>query len=66
MTSIFKTIPEPFQGFLAQAGQVSAMDAVAAAAPPPVQPARTEFDSHYSDLMFLAAILSMCDDNDPN
>ncbi|MCL2170272.1 MAG: hypothetical protein FWB74_09665 [Defluviitaleaceae bacterium] len=46
MEKKYKDIPEPFLGFLMQGREPLAFDT----------------ESHYSDLMFLAAVLALCDE----
>ncbi|MDR2166925.1 MAG: hypothetical protein LBE35_03615 [Clostridiales bacterium] len=48
-------IPEPFRGFLAQ-GRIEAMSA------PPAAVQMDEGEANHGDLLFLAAILMLCDD----
>ena len=55
MLDYYDSIPEPFLGFLSEAQPISAM----AASPSPALP---EADNYFSDLLFLATVLSMCAD----
>jgi len=54
MLDYYDAIPEPFKGFLSEAKPISAM---AASSTPP------ETDNYLGDLIFLATILSMFDED---
>jgi hypothetical protein len=55
-TNNIADIPQPFRDFLVQ-GQIGAM-----AVKPPDAPTRRDDADDYGDLLFLAAILMLCDD----